>query len=289
MTSSNYTKNELVLNGRVFNYYELIKKYKLECKDEQSVFLKLLEKNGLSAIKSLNSEYSIAYKTVKSIFLLRDLFGTKPVYYKLNSELEYKDEPFKDCTELVPGVVLEYDLKTKKIKLSSRMSLEPKKSTILDVVSELVRSVSSRIYNLDRFSLYSEDGYELVSKVAKSLDCDYELIRPEYGSNPKDKIDEIAQKLIKLGVKKEFITRLVPFYSCCTQTKEKGCEIIVHSLGLGLKYDALLLIYPLLDEYYKVSKEFNLTIRYPFLDLLLVQSLMLDNSLLKRAKELLTG
>ena len=82
--------NVLIFNGEIYNYKEIIKKYNLKCttSSDTEVILRLYDTIGLSFINELNGIFSFAiYDNKKDkIFLYRDRFGIKPLYYKFTGK-----------------------------------------------------------------------------------------------------------------------------------------------------------------------------------------------------------
>lgn len=79
----------LVFNGEIYNYKELKAKYNLKCKSscDSEVLLLLYRELGEKVLDELNGMFAFAiYDIFKNrLFLARDRFGKKPLYY-------YKDE-----------------------------------------------------------------------------------------------------------------------------------------------------------------------------------------------------
>ena len=135
----------LIFNGEFYNFEE----YKLKLKEDKILFksegdtevlLKLYEKYGISFLrdKKIDSLYSIAIydKKLKKIFIARDWPGRIPLYYYydeqkfiFSSELKafraIKNLSLQKPIELVPGQIIEYDIKSRKLKLISSYSLDP--------------------------------------------------------------------------------------------------------------------------------------------------------------------
>ena len=80
----------LVFNGEIFNYQNLSKTYlnDVNIKSDTEVILKLYEKYGISFLKKLNGMFTIAIldKKKNKIFIARDRFGIKPLYYHHSSD-----------------------------------------------------------------------------------------------------------------------------------------------------------------------------------------------------------
>jgi asparagine synthase (glutamine-hydrolysing) len=135
----------LIFNGEFYNFEEYklkLKKDKILFKSEgdTEVLLKLYEKYGISFLrdKKIDSLYSIAIydKKLKKIFIARDWPGRIPLYYYydeqkfiFSSELKafraIKNLSLQKPIELVPGQIIEYDIKNRKLKLISNYSLDP--------------------------------------------------------------------------------------------------------------------------------------------------------------------
>lgn len=91
--------NILLFNGEIYNFKELKKEYLndicFNTLSDSEVLLHLLEKYGLKILNKLNGMFAFAYyeKKTGSLFLARDRFGVKPLYY-------YKDNSsFAFCSE----------------------------------------------------------------------------------------------------------------------------------------------------------------------------------------------
>lgn len=85
-------------NGEIFNYKELIKKYlkkKDKIKSDTEVILELYLKFGISFLKKLNGMFAISIydKKKKLLYLIKDRFGIKPLYYStINKKIIFSSE-----------------------------------------------------------------------------------------------------------------------------------------------------------------------------------------------------
>ncbi len=91
----------LVFNGEIYNFLELKKKYlsnyKLRTKSDTEVLIALLNKFGLDILDELNGMFAFAFINKNNeLFLVRDRFGVKPVYYTVI------DENFYFASEIKP-------------------------------------------------------------------------------------------------------------------------------------------------------------------------------------------
>ena len=105
----------LVFNGEIYNYIELAKKIgrqDLIKKGDTRVLIELIALKGLKAINLLNGMFSIALFNLKKKknYLIRDRFGIKPLYYKINKDMIYfsseiKSIPIDSETEVDIGKI----------------------------------------------------------------------------------------------------------------------------------------------------------------------------------------
>ena len=84
-----YKKLVIIGNGEIYNYKELIEEYNLTPKSNSDieVLLHLYEIMGVKFIQEINGEYSfILYDSdSKELFIARDQFGVRPLYYNYAS------------------------------------------------------------------------------------------------------------------------------------------------------------------------------------------------------------
>ena len=85
-------------NGEIFNYKELITKYlnkKKKIKSDTEVVLELYSKFGISFLNKLNGMFAISIydKNKKALYLIKDRFGIKPLYYStINKKIIFSSE-----------------------------------------------------------------------------------------------------------------------------------------------------------------------------------------------------
>ncbi len=90
----------IVFNGEIYNYKQLKKEhlgeYDFITNSDTEVIVALYQKYGTDSFSLLNGmfAFSIYDKTVNKLFIARDFFGEKPLYYAL------KDDAFYWCSEL---------------------------------------------------------------------------------------------------------------------------------------------------------------------------------------------
>lgn len=82
---SNDSRFVIVFNGEIYNYDELRREYQLKTKttSDTEVILELLARKGTDAIELFNGMFAIALydKNEKSLTLIRDRMGVKPLFY----------------------------------------------------------------------------------------------------------------------------------------------------------------------------------------------------------------
>ncbi|MEK7448764.1 MAG: asparagine synthase (glutamine-hydrolyzing) [Planctomycetota bacterium] len=149
----------LIFNGEIYNFQELkkeliIKGHKFKTKTDAEVLVHLYEDSGIDCINKLSGMFAFALfdKKLNKLFLARDRYGKKPLYYSeikgnliFGSELkailkypyiskelnllalkkylayEYIPAPlsiFKGIFKLDAASILEFDLKSKNLKIS---------------------------------------------------------------------------------------------------------------------------------------------------------------------------
>jgi asparagine synthase (glutamine-hydrolysing) len=98
----------LVFNGEIYNYLELQKKYLskdcLNTRSDTEVLITLLNKFGIDILNELNGMFAFAYLNKKQeLFLVRDRFGVKPLYYTQVDEKLYFSSELKPLLFVNPN------------------------------------------------------------------------------------------------------------------------------------------------------------------------------------------
>ncbi len=232
---------ELVSEAEIYNLDELKSKYSIKASDTSEFLLKLIKLKGLfKALDEIDGSYSLAYSDSKSVFLVRDIIGLKPIWYSICKGLAFssikndlENLGFDDVKELEPSKVLEYNIKDNKLNLINRpfFSTNPEISDSPEVIvkklSELfVNSVKKRIPS-KKFCVAFSGGVDstLIALVCKKLGYSFKCYT-SYFSHPGMKTSEdlvyakkVAKalgfnlKCIKLGLKDAEVTlkKVVPF------------------------------------------------------------------------------
>ncbi|WP_415328651.1 asparagine synthase (glutamine-hydrolyzing) [Chryseobacterium sp. MMS23-Vi53] len=100
----------IVFNGEIYNYRELKEElisagYHFHTKSDTEVILKLYEKYGTDGFKKLDGMYgfSILDKSKNKIFIARDFFGEKPLYYFADENNFIWGSELKSLTSVIPS------------------------------------------------------------------------------------------------------------------------------------------------------------------------------------------
>ncbi|MBN1923833.1 MAG: hypothetical protein JW791_03680 [Nanoarchaeota archaeon] len=246
----------LLFNGSFYNYFQIMKEYEIEneSKTQSEVLIKLLKIKGVQALNLINADYAIAYLKNNKLFLIRDLIGTKPLFYSDDdSFFKFSDEVLEKGVELAPGTLLEYNISNGSLKLFERTSFESSnyfssfEESVEEFAKHLFRSVSSRVYNLSRMALFDNGlpEFKIIQKLCKDLDCDFKVFSQAF--------DET-----------------------CVKAGKEGYKVIISSYGLRKIFNNDL-NFEIKEQYYAAKKN-NLDIRYPFLDPKLIQTILMIRS-----------
>lgn len=99
----------IVFNGEIYNYKilkrEYLSEYDFKTSSDTEVIIALYEKFGVKSFSMLDGmfAFSIYDKTVNKIFIVRDFFGEKPLYYTLNDDNFYWCSELKSILKILPS------------------------------------------------------------------------------------------------------------------------------------------------------------------------------------------
>ena len=86
----------LSFNGEIFNYEKLNQKFKINLSSNNSdtlTLLSLLDKTGIDCLNQLNGMFAFAFYNREKLYLVRDRFGIKPLYYSIvNNSVLFSSE-----------------------------------------------------------------------------------------------------------------------------------------------------------------------------------------------------
>jgi len=207
-----------VVNGEFYDYSSYFKEFNLISNCDSEIIIPLYKKYGLDFINHLNGEFSfVLYDLEKDILIFsRDRFGTKPLYFRLNENIEisseikafnnlkisnlddtfsmqYSRESIFNVNEVKPGQL--YIYKNNKIikKEFFKYTIGNKK---ISIRNELIDAVAKRIENQD-VSITLSGGIDstLISSISSHiLNRDIETFSVAFTENDKfNEVDDIKR------------------------------------------------------------------------------------------------
>ncbi len=99
----------IVFNGEIYNYnllrQEHLSDYNFKTNSDTEVIVALYDKFGVSSFAMLDGmfAFSIYDKTLNKVFIARDFFGEKPLYYTLNNDSFYWCSELKSILKVLPN------------------------------------------------------------------------------------------------------------------------------------------------------------------------------------------
>ena len=153
---SSCRKYVIIFNGEIYNHLELkekLKDIKFNGHSDTETIVNYIAKYGISSVKDFNGIFGFSIVDIenKKLYLVRDRYGVKPIYYYQNNnsliysseirpikklidstvdknniatllKLRFNPAPvtlYQDISKLRAGHILEYDLKTHHVAISS--------------------------------------------------------------------------------------------------------------------------------------------------------------------------
>lgn len=151
-----YSKTSaLVFNGEIYNYETLAKKYldnNIDTSSDGNVLFHFLIKYGLNKLNCLNGVFSFCYTTKENIYLARDRFGEKPLYYTV------KDGYLLFASEIKAFIgVIDFELQLPKFYKYLETALEGETifKNIYEVKPSTYISIDRKNMNISTHSYYS--------------------------------------------------------------------------------------------------------------------------------------
>ncbi|MBI4053337.1 MAG: diphthine--ammonia ligase [Candidatus Diapherotrites archaeon] len=144
-------KGVFASNCEIYNWKELAKRHKAGARNDSELVFRLLEReNGTGktslekTLAELDGIWAFSYWRSGKVFLSRDLFGVKPLFYSIEGGFCFASEKkaleaagaVSGIRELDPRHVLVFDLKTKKAEFLKRPFLKIKKLRLDDEGAE---------------------------------------------------------------------------------------------------------------------------------------------------------
>jgi len=164
----------IMLNGEIYNYIELaqeLEKTNLIKYGDTRVLTELIAQKGIGSLKKLNGMFAIVIYDIlkKKVYLVRDRFGIKPIYYsKINNTLFFSSE-IKSISKIIKP-----SISKKSVEDYILSELYPKcPNTFFEKIYE-VKPATFCEYNNYKFSEYKYfDLEESVSKINNNISLDY--------------------------------------------------------------------------------------------------------------------
>lgn len=131
----------IVFNGEIYNYREIREELmgagcRFKTKSDTEVILKLYEKYGTEGFKKLDGMYgfSILDKTKNKVFIARDFFGEKPLYYFADEDHFIWGSELKSIVSVIPS---KPEISTAGLNLFFQLTYIPAPFTIYENVHKL--------------------------------------------------------------------------------------------------------------------------------------------------------
>ncbi|PIN99054.1 MAG: hypothetical protein COT90_01420 [Candidatus Diapherotrites archaeon CG10_big_fil_rev_8_21_14_0_10_31_34] len=268
-----FSDGTIIFNGEIYNFFEF------SDSESDSLFIKefferelknnSIEKAVNKFMNNANGEYSIAIYFKKKIYVFRDLFGIKPVWFGENdSFIAFSSEPkplkkmnINYPLPLLPGNLL--ILSQKGIEIKKVFSFDEmkkkciKKASFLDLKKSFFESVFLRTRNTDKAAVLFSGGVDstVIAKAVSSMIPETELfsvgMQDSHDLNSAARAsDELGLKLHTRVLEKDELKDLslkclsllsffdemqlhlaVPEYAVCELVKKKGFSTIFSGQG----------------------------------------------------------
>lgn len=228
--------NNLVIffNGEIYNYKvlkdQLLKDgCEFETTTDTEVILKLYEKYGADAFSMLDGMFGVSIydKRISKLFIARDFFGEKPLYYTLLNDKFYWSSELKSIIEVLP-----YRTKISKeaLNLFFQLTYIPAPHTIYDGIFKL-KPNHYIVFDCKNFS------YELTEIGQVFLDYDKKISKVEAKATVHDLVREsVLSRSISDVPIATFLSGGVDssIVSLCL-AQQSACRIDTFSLGFDKK------------------------------------------------------
>lgn len=89
----------LIFNGEIYNFQQVSNNNK--CSSDTKVLFDLLSKRGIGILNELNGMFAFCFVDTKNIYLVRDRFGEKPLYYTFNNNKLFFSSEIKSFLEII--------------------------------------------------------------------------------------------------------------------------------------------------------------------------------------------
>lgn len=138
--SSEDNQKIIVFNGEIYNFKVLknqhLQNYNFKTNSDTEVILALYEKFGIEAFSMLDGmfAFSIYDKTKNKVFIVRDFFGEKPLYYTLDKDKFYWCSELKSLLKISPS---KPEISKQGLNLFFQLNYIPAPFTIYENINKL--------------------------------------------------------------------------------------------------------------------------------------------------------
>ena len=217
-------KGIFLANCEIYNWKELSEEYSIKARNDADLFFKLIEKEGLNkTLELIDGDYVGCYIINNKLYLFKDLFGVKPLWYNnegkkflFASEKKVLEEfGCESINDLQPRAILEYDIKKNKITFIQRKFIKlenlDKEYKIIkkETLGLLVNAVAKRIPD-GKFGVMFSGGIDsvFIALILKKLEIEFKcytcVVEDENFSKAEDLV--YSEKIAKeYGFKLEII------------------------------------------------------------------------------------
>lgn len=180
----------ILFNGEIYNYKELKadlinQGVAFTTHGDTEVILKLYEKHGVKSFAMLDGmfAFSIYDKTVNKVFLARDFFGEKPLYYTQTSDSFYWCSELKSLTEVLPA---KPSINTQALNLYFELTYIPAPFSIYNSIFKLEANhyIEFNLSNFDFKIAEIEHHFEKMDRLSKkeATKITHDLVRESVSS-----------------------------------------------------------------------------------------------------------
>ena len=160
-------KHIIIFNGEIYNHFELreeLKEIEFRGHSDTETIVNYIEKFGIDSIRKFNGIFGLAIFDIEhqKLYLARDRFGVKPLYYYHNDkELIFSSE-MKPILKLVPNLKLDIDALNEYLVLRYNPSPKTMVQNIKKVYPGEILEYSLNQYTLNRVTNINE---KLISSI----------------------------------------------------------------------------------------------------------------------------
>ena len=259
-------------NGEVYNYKDIqsqlkSKGYFFQTESDTEVILKYLNCFGVRNLKNINGMFALVYfnKLINKLYLIRDNFGKKPLYYKLSKSsiqwssqinsfqsndnkvkigetdliqylsLGYLIDPITFTSEVLavnPGEVIEIDLNTNSVTKSRHSLGESIDSNFSGSINDLISaSVQTRVVGHEKVAISLSGGVDstIIALEASKLDVEIEAFSVYWPDSDKDRYNFDSEAAKKTADSLKVKLQLVPIPSA--KDLEKNIDLYLDAMG----------------------------------------------------------